>query len=451
VSVLNTPACELLGCRYPLVLAGMGGVSRSQLVGAVSAAGGFGFLGMVREPPALIATEVEALRRQGHFRFGVNLIPAATAPALLEAELSTCIALEVPGMTLFWDIDRAIVGRVRDAGITAVYQVGSVEEGRAAAAAGAQILIAQGVEAGGHVRGSTPLLELLPALVQAVKLPVLAAGGIVTGTDVAAALALGAQGAVLGAAMIATDESFAHDLHKAKLLTAGRAATILTEAFHINWPGGAKVRVLDGPVAAGLRGDPAGPGRTVIGSDDGRPIYLFSTDSPLRTTTGELDAMALYAGMGAERIEGVVPAGERIRMLLEDVEGQLRLPAQGGAGVELASAVCYAGINPDYMGYLGHEALLDRLGGLQRTARGALRRVPRGSSAQRDFARWALLLGCLIEELGGPVVPPDAAAGESDAATLFAEARALLPVVFEERVRQVLSLLLDEAAPAPPG
>src|SRR5665213_3805182 len=100
---LHSPVCDLLGCRYPIVLAGMGGVARSELVAAVTAAGGFGFLGMVRESGALIREQVAELRALGHARFGVNLIPAATPAALLNEELDACIDLGVHAVCLFWD------------------------------------------------------------------------------------------------------------------------------------------------------------------------------------------------------------------------------------------------------------------------------------------------------------------------------------------------------------
>jgi len=149
---LRTEACNLLGCEHPIVLAGMGGVARSELVIAVTRAGGFGFLGMVRESPSLIRREVEAVRRATSKRFGINLIPAATDRDLLEQQLNTCIDVEIPVITLFWDMFPDVVGRLRDAGVVVICQVGSVKEGEEAQRAGAQILIAQGVEAGELVK-----------------------------------------------------------------------------------------------------------------------------------------------------------------------------------------------------------------------------------------------------------------------------------------------------------
>ena len=286
VTNLHRPVCDLLGCAYPIMLAGMGGVARSELVAAVTEAGGFGFLGMVREPVDLIRSEVAALRLQRIEHFGVNLIPAATETALLEAQISACIDLEVPVIGLFWDVPLKLVERVRAAGQIVVCQVGSRAEAQAVEQAGAQVLIAQGVEAGGHVRGERPLHDLIPEIVADTELPVLAAGGLVDGADLATALSLGAQGAVFGTALIATPKSFAHDYHKRRLIDARRGDAVLTNAFHINWPCGAKVHVLANSVTRGERGDPFSEIRTVIGDDAGRAIYLFSTKSPLRSMTG---------------------------------------------------------------------------------------------------------------------------------------------------------------------
>ena len=122
--------------------------------------------------------------------------------------------------------------------------------------AGAQILIAQGVEAGGHVRGTTPLELLLPEVVSSSSVPVLAAGGMVDGRDLASALRLGAQGVVIGTAFLALPEFFAHDYHKQRILGAKAEETILTDIFHINWPMGASVRVLRNSTTRGERGDP---------------------------------------------------------------------------------------------------------------------------------------------------------------------------------------------------
>lgn len=343
-NVLHRPVCDLLGCTWPVVLAGMGGVARSELVSAVTCAGGFGFLGMVREPVALIREEVQRVRARTDRKFGVNLIPSATGPALLEAQIAACIELAVPVVGLFWDVVPAVVQRLSDAGILVVYQVGSLADARAAAHAGAQVLIAQGREAGGHVRGDRPLALLLPEIVAATRVPVLAAGGLVDGADVATALSFGAQGVVLGTALIPTHESFAHPYHKQRIVDATEGDTLLTDAFHINWPRGVRVRVLANSVTSGQRGDAFGVDRIVIGEEEGRPIYLFSTDSPLRSMTGDFEAMALYAGAGAEKIRAITGAAERLHRIITEAAALLDSgatpvnPADGMHDTPLADA-----------------------------------------------------------------------------------------------------------------
>ncbi|MGH6865426.1 MAG: NAD(P)H-dependent flavin oxidoreductase [Methyloceanibacter sp.] len=324
---LKTQVCGLLGCDYPVILAGMGGVARSELALAVTRAGGFGFLGMVRESPELIRSEVETMRRGISKPFGVNIIPAATAPDLLEAQVKTCIELQVPVIALFWNLRPDLVQRFRDAGIVVVCQVGSKEEGRAAEDAGAQVLIAQGVEAGGHVRGTTPLHTLLSELVPASSLPVLAAGGMVDGRDLVESLRRGAQGIVIGTAFIAAPESFAHDYHRRRTVEASTEDTILTDIFHINWPIRAPVRVLKNSATRGDRGDPFGPPR-IIGDEAGRSIYLFSTDSPSSLMTGDFEAMALYAGEGVDRITRIMPAGERVATIVLEAACMLESGAE---------------------------------------------------------------------------------------------------------------------------
>jgi nitronate monooxygenase len=137
------------------------------------------------------------------------------------------------------------------------------------------------------------------------------------GHDLATALRAGAQGVVIGTAFLASPESFAHEYHKQRIVHARPEDTILTDMFHINWPIGAPVRVLQNSATLGERGDPfASP--QIIGDEEGRPIYLFSTDSPLRSTIGDFEAMALYAGLGVGRIDCILPAGERVTTIVDE-------------------------------------------------------------------------------------------------------------------------------------
>ncbi|AJZ57043.1 nitronate monooxygenase family protein [Paraburkholderia fungorum] len=318
-----TPLTRMLGCWYPVISAGMGGPARAELAAAVSHAGGFGLLGMVRESPELISREIAAVRAFTDQPFGVNLIPSATEPALLAAELDACLDARVPAICFFWDVVPDVVARAKDAGVLVLYQVGSLEDALAAEQAGADIVIAQGIEAGGHVRGRTGILTLLPEIARLVRIPVVASGGFATGAGLVAALALGAAGIHCGTLFLATHESFAHDYHKQRILAARAGDTVYTDLFAINWPPHSPVRVLanslTGRAGSHLFGHhPDSLPRDVIAYDEGRPIYRFSTDSPLRTTVGDLEQMALFAGESAVLVDQVSSAAEVIERLLNE-------------------------------------------------------------------------------------------------------------------------------------
>ena len=322
-SRLHTSVCTLLGCDLPILLAGMGGVARSELVAAVAQAGGYGILGMVRETPQLIAQEVAAVRDRTDRPFAVNLIPAATDPELLDAELGTCLDLGVPAMCFFWDVVPAAVARAKAGGCLVLHQVGSLGAARAAEAAGADVLIVQGVEAGGHVHGTVSALVLVEQVVRAVKLPVIASGGFATGASLIAAMALGAQGIHCGTAFLATAESFAHDEHKARVLAAMAEDTVYTDIYALNWPPNTPVRVIRNSIIEGLGPNMMGHRpdllpREVIAADDGRPLLRYSTDSPLRSTTGNLEAMALYAGQGVSLIDTLPTAAGRLAAIMDE-------------------------------------------------------------------------------------------------------------------------------------
>lgn len=336
---LHTPVCTLLGCDLPILLAGMGGVARSELVAAVAQAGGYGILGMVRETPQLIAQEIAAVRSRTDRPFAVNLIPAATDPALLDAELGICLDLGAPAMCFFWDVVPAALTRAKAGGCLVLHQVGSLDAALAAEAAGADVLIVQGVEAGGHVHGTVSALVLVEQVVHAVKLPVIASGGFATGASLVAALALGAQGIHCGTAFLATVESFAHDDHKARVLAALAEDTVHTDIYALNWPPNTPVRVIRNSVIEGLGPNLMGHRpdllpREVIATEDGRPLLRYSTDSPLRTTTGNLEAMAIYAGQSVSLIDTLPTAAGRVTAIMEEAHralARLDTMTRGGA------------------------------------------------------------------------------------------------------------------------
>lgn len=326
--LLHTRLCEALGCQVPVMLAGMGGVAHWELAAAVANAGGFATLGMVREHPDLIEAEITALRAATDRLFAVNVIPAATDPALLDAQLTRCEGLGVRAYSFFWDVMPRAVARAKASGALVIHQIGTLAAARVAEAAGADVLIAQGIEAGGHVHGREPAWELAAAIRAQSRLPVVVSGGMADGADLARALSEGLDGVQYGTAFIATPESFAHDYHRQCIVEATGEDTVLTDVFVLNWPRGAAVRVLENSVTRALNGaylghDPDTLPREAIAWDEGVPRLRFSTDSPMRITIGNLEAMALYAGTGAGRIDAILPAAQRLHTITAEARALL--------------------------------------------------------------------------------------------------------------------------------
>jgi nitronate monooxygenase len=160
-------------------------------------------------------------------------------------------------------------------------------------------------------------LVLLPQVVRAVSVPVVASGGFASGESLIAALALGAQGIHCGTVFLATIESFAHAYHKDRVVRAKSEDTVYTDAFAINWPPNSPVRVIANSLTDKLGqhllgNDQEDIFREAIADEEGRPIYKFSTDSPLKITTGDLECLALFAGQVAGEIETIPSAAARV-------------------------------------------------------------------------------------------------------------------------------------------
>jgi len=322
--VISTRLTEKFGIRHPIIQAGMGGVARAELVAAVSNAGGLGMLGMVRMAPDFIRDQIQKTRTLTGHPFGVNLIQPVAPASGFESQFEVCIEERVPVVSLFWSDPTPFVRRCQAAGIVVMLQVGSAEEATRAAAAGVDIIVAQGVEAGGHVRGQVGLVPLLPTVVQAVTpVPVIAAGGIVDGRGLAAALALGADGVWVGTRFVASEESEAHADYKMRLLSASQADAIYTEIFHAGWPPNSPHRVLRNSLT---EGGPVPPGPVGLARHGDRTVEvpLFGTATPTIHTEGRIELMANYAGQGVGLVRNVLPAAEIVKQMVSDAEAIIR-------------------------------------------------------------------------------------------------------------------------------
>jgi nitronate monooxygenase len=318
--MLRTAFTDLIGCQVPIQLAPMGGgVVTSELAIAVTRAGGLGML--QRTGPGPLADRIGRLEQAQVGPFGVNFLlydPSQDDRAAIELAASRARLVE-----FFWaDPDPALVDLVHAGGALAGWQVGSVDEAKRAVDAGCDLVAAQGVEAGGHVRGTMALLPLLAGVLDAVTVPVLAAGGIAGARSVAALLVAGAAGVRVGTRFLATSESGAHPEYVAALLAADGEATVLTEAFAVGWPD-APHRVLRSALKAaeafegGVVGTLGAGGRSA-------PLPRLSARTPSREVTGSVEAMALYAGQGVGQVTDVRPAAQVVAELARGAERLLR-------------------------------------------------------------------------------------------------------------------------------
>jgi nitronate monooxygenase len=321
---------ERLGLEVPVVQAGMGGgLSRSALAAAVSSAGALGTIGIM--PAPVLRSEVQATREAcGDRPFAVNLL----MPYVKRPHLDVCVLTRPAVVTLFCGHDRGVVERLHDAGVFVLHQVGTVAAAKRALAEGADGLVVQGVEAGGHVLANRPLRETLPAVLGvAGSRPVLAAGGMVDVSDVRAALDHGAAAVVAGTRFLLTDECHAHPDYKQRVLSS--TDTVMTTLFAAGWrdphrvvrnaavrrwckPDGTPLPLARAVASATMplaRRVPMSFGpRLVARQRVGMPMFspaaLLRGDDPVL-----VEVTPLYAGTGAARIGSVVPAAEAVRQL----------------------------------------------------------------------------------------------------------------------------------------
>ena len=296
----------------------MGGIAGPELAAAVAEAGGLGMLGAAGAPPAAVEAAVEATARRTTGAFGVNfLLP------FLDRDAVAAAASRVPLVEFFYgDPDPALVALGHEGGARVAWQVGSLAEAGAAADAGCDLVVVQGVEAGGHVRGDLGLLPLLDLVLDAVNVPVVAAGGIGSARAVAAVLAAGAAAARVGTRFVAAEEADVHPAYVDALIAADAEDTVLTTTFSVMWPD-APHRVLRACVAAAeqLTEDIAGESEMAPGVR--LPVPRLAPPAPGRLTTGRVDAMAHYAGQSVGSVLGRMKAGEIVRELAEGAEALL--------------------------------------------------------------------------------------------------------------------------------
>jgi NAD(P)H-dependent flavin oxidoreductase YrpB (nitropropane dioxygenase family) len=242
---MSDQLCVRLGIDVPVYQAGMGGVAGPELAAGVSNAGGLGHLGCIRRSAEDTRAWIREAKALTDKPFGVNLVPPGGGVDGFEAQLAVVLEEKPAVLSLFWGEFSDAISRAHDAGIVTMVQIGSADEAKRAADAGADVLIAQGTEAGGHVRGESKLADLLGRVIEAVApLPVLAGGGLSTADDVSAVMRNGAAGPWVGTRFIATQEAFAHPIYKQRLVEGHGVDTHHARAYSYGWPFGTPYRTL---------------------------------------------------------------------------------------------------------------------------------------------------------------------------------------------------------------
>ncbi len=328
--MLTTAFCKRLRITHPILSAGMGGgLAGPELVAAVSNAGGLGVLGLLGLPPPLVGAAIDATRALTHRPFGVNFV----LPFVGGDEIAAALERRVAVLVLAWGDPSPWIAAAHARDVLVVAQVGSLAEAIVAARAGVDAVIAQGVEAGGHVQGTSALSVLVPAVRAAIApTPVIAAGGVADGRGLAAALALGADAVSMGTRFVASAEAVASDEYKRRLVAASAEDTVLVSLFDLGWRDAPhrvlRNRAVERWEAAGRPASGARPGE---GEIIGRvPIVGIAVDvpryseiPPLAGWEGDVDEAALYAGESCALVRDVRPAAAIVRDVVAEAEAAL--------------------------------------------------------------------------------------------------------------------------------
>jgi nitronate monooxygenase len=302
--------------RLPLMQAPLGPAATPQLALAVSRAGALGTFAASWVPPDEVREQVRWLRAALDEPFCVNLVLAFEQRERLEAALDGGVDV----VSFAWGIDYELISLARAAGVFVLVQVGDPAAARTAVEAGADGLVVQGVEAGGHVQAQRPLAELLREIRPRVDVPLVAAGGIADRGSINAAHSAGADAVACGTVFLAAEEADVHPAYLECLIASAASDTVLTTAFDGDWPD-APHRVLrnatlDAWEAAGKPSRGERPGEhEPVATRAGQQVMRYDASQPTRETTGNIESMAMYAGTSVRAINRSEPAAGIVNRL----------------------------------------------------------------------------------------------------------------------------------------
>jgi nitronate monooxygenase len=300
----------------------VGPATTVELVTAVSRVGALGTLAASWTNPLTLRQQLRSIRSSVGGQFCVNLVLHFDQKERLDVVLDEGVGF----VSFSWGVERELIERARGAGVVVMVQVGDVAAAREAADAGADIVIAQGVEAGGHVQGTARRSDLLRGISLVLDVPIIAAGGIADAASARAVIDEGAHGVACGTAFLAATEADVHPRYFESLVRATSADTVLTTIFDIGWPD-APHRVLYNDTLAEWEsaGRPASGSRPgegeVVAMRGGTPVVRYSDAQPTNDTDGDIGAMALYAGSSVGRVRRRASAGEIALDITRNISG----------------------------------------------------------------------------------------------------------------------------------
>ena len=329
---MKTALCTRLGIEFPIIQAPMAGAVGPMLAAAVSNAGGLGMLALWRASGEAMRRQIKEVRSLTSRPFGVNL----NLDFPQQERLAICLEEGVPIISFFWQDPSALVPSAKGGNAIVMHTVGSAADAKRAVDCGVDIVVAQGWEAGGHVRGTVATMPLIPAVVDAVSpTPVVAAGGIADGRGLAAALALGAAGAWIGTRFLASREAAIHARYRERLLAANESDTVYLEnLFDAGWPNAPhrtlRNQTVDVWEAAGrpASGKRPGQGEVIATSRSIGPIVRYQSYTPGADSEGDIDAMSLWAGQSVGLVSRLQPARDIVHEIVDQAQLILRQLAQ---------------------------------------------------------------------------------------------------------------------------
>ena len=326
---LRTQICDTLGIEVPIIQAGMGFIARGELAAAVSQAGGLGMIGSASLSPDELRSEIRKVREHTDRPFGVDILFAtARKPAAdvvtgqlthnVQAHVDVVFEERVPVLASGLGDPGPVVDQAHDLGMTVIALVGNTRNARRVAASGVDIVVAQGYDGGGHT-GRVGTLSLLPAVLDAVDVPVMAAGGIGDGRGIAAVLAMGGVGVWMGTRFVASQEAHGHEKYKQRIVEIDDEGTIRTRCFS-----GKPCRMIQNQTTQAWE-EPDLQARIQPFPKQFGVISEWLGEDPYTTGRfeGKIETGALAAGQSSAVIREVLPARKIMQTLLAETNAAL--------------------------------------------------------------------------------------------------------------------------------